>query len=987
MIVGRQTSDELGFLHERYQQKYKGIKVDEAEFVVHSRARNVVRTNGTLVEGLNTDITPTVSVSQALDVALSYLNATVYMWQDSSEENSLKNITGDSSATYFPKTELIITRRANDVPFTAENFVLAYRFDITSKIPDDRNVVYINAQNSEVVKKVPLVYHCVPGSVATLFNGTQTMNTFQRGAPNNDYILLNDCNPDQYHTFDITAGNMDNALEITDIDNTWDPENPPLGNVAEEIYKSGISAHWALEVTRNYYFNTYGRVGWDGDTGSTNCYVHAEGTDYAAWGPTAGSSPASRIRIGKKGPLANYSLVSLDIIGHEFTHGVTHSSAELTLSYESGALNESFSDIFGTAIEYFGGGETADYTIGENMWTADGYLRNMANPNLKSREFDCVSVNDPKQPDTYQGTYWYSGTCDFGGVHINSGVQNFWFYLLSEGGSGTNDKGWQYSVSGITQTKAAKIAYNNLTLYLTSGATYRDALLGSILAAKDLYGVNSTEATQVKNAWIAVGVPALNAPTNLSTDAGTCAKLFSWNASAGATFYRIQVNTQSNFLGTMERDVSNLTQTNYNASSGFLQNRTYYWRVRATGSNGLSDWSTTQSFTTTSCPLDPGGGCPYVEIWDGNSFRKENNILPQSEQPTNAGKDVTDYYMLSTSPVMKDGQYLLQLTEFEHEWSKIDNVTLLAVDHREETQIAVLPTGEIVEYITPFQLQNIDEEFHALTAMDGNPYIVNTQNPLKLQFVEADGSASTFNSIGAGLLLRGWRIFGSSPLKPPSKVVIGGGGMSAGLATTVLFRELPTLLFTPLEQVEQTINIRFLDKIALDYATLAYRVTPNYSKHELNIISAVHLEQGEVVKELNVSDGRYTHLIPGQSIRLYFDTPQQEQGMTRSFILVSHGRYEHYNDTPLPKEYHLVQNYPNPFNPVTRIDYALPENVHVTLQVFDVLGREVASLVDEMQDAGYKRQEWNAETAPNGVDFYKLTTKNFIAVKKMLLSK
>ena len=114
----------------------------------------------------------------------------------------------------------------------------------------------------------------------------------------------------------------------------------------------------------------------------------------------------------------------------------------------------------------------------------------------------------PNQPDTYEGNYWASTTSSFdnGGVHINSGVGNHWFYLLSVGGMGINDLNNNYYVNPITIQKAEKIAYKALTTGLTPTATYLDAYNATIAAAITLYGANSNEWEQVVNAWYAVGI-------------------------------------------------------------------------------------------------------------------------------------------------------------------------------------------------------------------------------------------------------------------------------------------------------------------------------------------------------------------------------------------------------------------------------------------------------------------------------------------------
>jgi len=135
--------------------------------------------------------------------------------------------------------------------------------------------------------------------------------------------------------------------------------------------------------------------------------------------------------------------------------------------------------------------------MGEDLGKTSGKdlaIRSMSNPN----EF--------KNPDTYKGDYWYTSSGDHGGVHTNSGVLNHWFYLLSVGGSGTNDLGWNYSVTGIGIEKAAKITYRNETVYLTSSSKYEDAKNGAIQAAVDLYGDGSAEVKATKDAWYAVGL-------------------------------------------------------------------------------------------------------------------------------------------------------------------------------------------------------------------------------------------------------------------------------------------------------------------------------------------------------------------------------------------------------------------------------------------------------------------------------------------------
>jgi PKD repeat protein len=118
-------------------------------------------------------------------------------------------------------------------------------------------------------------------------------------------------------------------------------------------------------------------------------------------------------------------------------------------------------------------------------------------------------MSNPKayqQPNTYKGQYWFTGSGDNGGVHYNSGVLNYWFYLLCEGGSGVNDKGNAYEVPGIGMESAEKIAFKLLTEYLSPNSQYINAYQLGIQATSELFGLCSPETEAVGNAFYAVGV-------------------------------------------------------------------------------------------------------------------------------------------------------------------------------------------------------------------------------------------------------------------------------------------------------------------------------------------------------------------------------------------------------------------------------------------------------------------------------------------------
>lgn len=194
----------------------------------------------------------------------------------------------------------------------------------------------------------------------------------------------------------------------------------------------------------------------------------------------------------------------LDVTGHEMTHGVITKSANLTYENESGAINESLADIFGTFNEIYSTKEN-EWEMGEDITTpnvaGDGGLRSLSDPG--SKRISTTYMPSGYYPDTYDERYL--GTLDNGGVHINSGINNKAAYLISQGGTNNG-----VTIVGIGVTKAEKIYYRALTKYLTASSGFKEMREAAIQSSKDLYpdrnGSPSAETTAVINAYNSVGV-------------------------------------------------------------------------------------------------------------------------------------------------------------------------------------------------------------------------------------------------------------------------------------------------------------------------------------------------------------------------------------------------------------------------------------------------------------------------------------------------
>ena len=296
---------------------------------------------------------------------------------------------------------------------------------------------------------------------------------------------------------------------------------PSIVNLSCRIESLGrlpfLDAHWGMEKTFDFYREKFNRNSYDNKGAAIYQLLNHPSTGigllggmYANACAVGGYNPCLMIygmgelsSNNEKMAKSTNPFVAVDIMAHEFSHLVTNNNGNGGLEYlgESGALNESFSDIMGISVLKYATGNTT-WLLGSDIMIYVSNMRSMDNPNNSE---DGLGA----QPDTYGGLYWadpQDKLTDHGGVHTNSGVQNYWFYLLTEGGGGVNDIGNVFSVTGIGIDKAVQIAYRNLIYYLTPEATHDDARNGSIQAAIDLYGKDSQEHQSVVNAWYAVGV-------------------------------------------------------------------------------------------------------------------------------------------------------------------------------------------------------------------------------------------------------------------------------------------------------------------------------------------------------------------------------------------------------------------------------------------------------------------------------------------------
>ncbi|MFE7115513.1 M4 family metallopeptidase [Streptomyces sp. NPDC057654] len=250
-------------------------------------------------------------------------------------------------------------------------------------------------------------------------------------------------------------------------------------------------AHAGLGATFELYLKVYGRHSIDDSGLPLNATVHyGDKYDNAFW-------DGSRMVFGDgDGDLFLDFTIPVDVIGHELTHGVTQHTANLEYWAQSGALNESVSDVFGSLIKQYALGQSAaqaDWLIGAGLLGPDVQGEALRSMKAPGTAYDDDKLGKDPQPATMDD--YVNTSRDNGGVHINSGIPNHAFYLLAT------------ELGGNAWEKAGKIWYATLTGgELSTDAQFADFARLTVASARTLFGEGDETQTVLK-AWSQVGVP------------------------------------------------------------------------------------------------------------------------------------------------------------------------------------------------------------------------------------------------------------------------------------------------------------------------------------------------------------------------------------------------------------------------------------------------------------------------------------------------
>jgi Zn-dependent metalloprotease len=474
-VVTNTIVDRDGSTHVRMDRRFHGLRVIGGDLVVHTAPSGTWEgVSQTLAKPLSVRTSPTLTSARASKRALAPAKATA-------------RIANLRSAA---KPHLVVDATAATPRLAWEVLSAGKRGDGTPS----RLSTYVNAKTGNVIRREEHI-QTVDGSGQTLYSGTVPLQITQSGST----YQLKDPTRGNTYTTDMKNKSDSFACQIFGINcatgTLMTSPTTTFGNGSNSNRLSaGADAQYGTNMTWDYYKNVHGRNGIFGTgAGSFNRVHYGNGYVNAFWDGT-------KMTYGDGDGVEFGPLVSLDVAGHEMSHGVTEHSANLTYSGESGGLNESTSDIFGTMVEFYANNanDPGDYLIGEEFDLANhAGFRRMDKPSSDGSSYDC----------------WSSGVGN-ADVHYSSGVGNHFFYLLAEGSGAKTIGGVAHNsptcngstVTGIGRDAAGKIWYRALTVYMTSSTNYAGARTASLNAARDLYGFGSTQYNAVAAAWSAVSV-------------------------------------------------------------------------------------------------------------------------------------------------------------------------------------------------------------------------------------------------------------------------------------------------------------------------------------------------------------------------------------------------------------------------------------------------------------------------------------------------
>ncbi|WP_109003613.1 M4 family metallopeptidase [Streptomyces rishiriensis] len=564
LVVKDVVKDNDGTVHTRYERTYAGLPVLGGDLVVHTPPASLAA--GTVSTTFNNN-RRTVSVRST---TATYSKA-------AAETKALKAAEALDAKDPAARSARKVIWAGTGAPKLAwETVVSGLQDDGT---PSKLHVITDAVTGAELSR-----YEGIEtGTGNTQYSGSVSLSTTLSGST----YQLYDTTRGGHKTYSLNNGTSGTGTLMTDADDVWGTGS------GSNTQTAGADAAYGAQTTWDFYKNTFGRSGIKNDGVAAYSRVH-----YSSAYVNAFWDDSCFCMTYGDGTGNTHALTSLDVAGHEMSHGVTSNTAGLDYTGESGGLNEATSDIFGTGVEFYANNssDVGDYLIGEKIdINGDGSpLRYMDKPSKDGGSADS----------------WYSGVGNLD-VHYSSGPANHMFYLLSEGSGTKTINGVTYNsttsdgvaVAGIGRAAALQIWYKALTTYMTSSTNYAGARTAALNAAAALYGSGSAQYAGVGNAFAGInvgghitvpstGVTVTN-PGSQTSKVGTAVSLqvSASSTNGGSLTYAatglpagLSINSSTGLIsGTPTTAGSSSTTVTVTDSTGATGTAAFTWTVNSTG--------------------------------------------------------------------------------------------------------------------------------------------------------------------------------------------------------------------------------------------------------------------------------------------------------------------------------------------------------------------------------------------------------------------
>jgi hypothetical protein len=584
------------------------------------------------------------------------------------------------------------------------------------------------------------------------------------------------------------------------------------------------------------------------------------------------------------------------------------------------------------------------------------------------------------------------------GKTTSTGLGGEDFYIVKTGATGVLE--WSTNFGGFADDYAAAVQPTLGNGYMLGGTT-------------ESFGAGSSDFYMVKFTDPPPGPPILSSPAdNYSwTTTGSIRVALDWSDVPTADRYHLILDNNSDFSSPIvENDL--LPMSNY--TTPYLGWAAYYWKVRAHNETGWGPWSDTRHFHINK---KTSSSCPYLYSFDGTEFKEQDVLLTACEKSGFADV-VIDYYHVKSKVEPLDGQIRFQIRELEEETTYLYDVEMITIDHSPETEVACGINGEIRTYrqtISPLTAVDQDgiDRMEELSSVDGNVFKATGSGHLIVTFPNTEGDDLGYQMAAEQkpkpcepeeqdpLDLKALPDTDKKLYQLTIEILDGQGNWVEmpsppardGASSEVIFTDIGSNIGGEVV----TLRLSWQDGYATDAIG---QVVPT---DEMPSVATWRVDDFDLMPA-RPSPGDWSGFVKDQPLVMttgdiiefgfVVDSPA-DPGMVRDYIIRAVGRYEPSSlsvESQLPGRYQLYANYPNPFNPVTTIRYDLPDASQVKLEVYNVLGQRVVTLVDESQEAGHHQVDWNSADSDgrpvsSGIYFYRLTADEYIETKKMMLLK